>query len=73
MASLTPSEIQYQEANIHVNLSAALYGVGIGMFVATTFAVVSRIMCKRSLKAKLTSDDYMIMLALVSCENRAVK
>ncbi|MCJ1439411.1 hypothetical protein MMC27_008805 [Xylographa pallens] len=64
MASISPAEIQYQEANIHDNRSAALYGVGIGMFVATTVAVVSRIMCKKSLKSKLTSDDYMIMLAL---------
>ncbi|MCJ1382928.1 hypothetical protein MMC17_006041 [Xylographa soralifera] len=65
MANISLAEIQYQEANIHDNRSAALYGVGIGMFVATTIAVVSRIICKRSLKAKLTSDDYMIMLALI--------
>ncbi|MCJ1421393.1 hypothetical protein MMC32_007756, partial [Xylographa parallela] len=73
MASISPAELQYQEANIHDNRSAALYGVGIGMFVATTVAVVSRIMCKRSLKAKLTSDDYLIMLALVSHNHKAVK
>jgi len=35
------------------------------MFVATTMAVVSRIMCKRSLNAKLTFDDYLIMLGLI--------
>ncbi|MCJ1321323.1 hypothetical protein MMC15_006667, partial [Xylographa vitiligo] len=64
MANISPAEILYQEANSNDNRTATLYGVAIGMFVATTLAVISRVMCKRSLKAKLASEDYMIMLAL---------
>ncbi|MCJ1286774.1 hypothetical protein MMC26_006120 [Xylographa opegraphella] len=66
MAEISPQEIQYQEENINDNASGGLYASAITMMVVTATTVILRLLCKRKLNAKITVDDYCIILALVS-------
>ena len=65
MALVSPEEIRYQEANVNADASGGLYASSITMMVVTTTAVTLRLLCKRKLSAKVTLDDYCIMVALV--------
>ena len=72
MASVNLENLHYQLANIHDDRSGGFYAAAGSMMVVTTTAVVVRILCKRSTKTKLSSDDYVIIISLVRLRCQAI-
>ena len=66
MASLSPSEISYQESHVGENRSVEIITASAICLTAAYVAVVLRFVSRRLSKTALEGDDYTIMIALVS-------
>ena len=65
MASLTPSEIQYQLNHASEDRSANVIAAVTTCLCLATIAVGFRILARRMMKTPLGADDWMIVTALV--------
>ena len=66
MASLSPSDVRYQNAHIHDNKSTEII-VACGICLTAAYsAVILRFVSRRVGKTPLEADDYTIVAALVS-------
>ena len=65
MASLTPSEIQYQLSHASEDRSANIIAAVTTCLCLATIAVGFRILARRMMKTPLGADDWMILTALV--------
>ena len=65
MASLTPSEIQYQLSHASGDRSASVIAAVTTCLCLATIAVGFRILARRMMKTPLGADDWMILTALV--------
>ncbi|KAF9886602.1 hypothetical protein FE257_011242 [Aspergillus nanangensis] len=66
MGSLSPSEIQYEQAHIHETRQAAGYGVPIAFFILATASVFLRVISRRLHPTKLALDDYLAIAGLIA-------
>lgn len=60
-------EIEYQIAHIDDDRSGTLIASHIICLVLAGIAVCLRLICRRMSKAAIQADDYMIIVAFVSC------
>ena len=65
MASLTPSEIQYQLSHASDDRSANVIAAITTCLCLATIAVALRVLARRMMKTPLGADDWMIFTALV--------
>lgn len=65
MASLPPSEIQYEEAHIHQSQQAAAYGVPIAFFILAVCFICIRLVSRGMHRAKFALDDYLALAGIV--------
>ena len=65
MASLSPSEVQYQQEHIHEDKAANIIAACGICITAAYLAVILRFVSRRLSKTSLQSDDYTIVIALV--------
>ncbi|KAL8969484.1 MAG: hypothetical protein Q9183_001975 [Haloplaca sp. 2 TL-2023] len=63
--SLTPEQFQDQWENRHDDRSGDLLAAGIVMLVLPPIAVALRFYCRKTMKVKLSWDDYFIIVAQV--------
>lgn len=70
MASLSPSDVLYQQAHINENKSAEIITACAICLTAAYLAVVLRFVSRRISKTSLEADDYTIIAALVRCNLR---
>lgn len=66
MVQLSPSDIQYQLEHSHESRVHVLLVSQIICFVLAVTAVILRLVSRRLIKAPIQSDDYMILMALVT-------
>ncbi|KAI4099961.1 MAG: hypothetical protein LQ345_007474, partial [Seirophora villosa] len=65
MASLSPSEILYQQAHAHEDKSPRIIAASAVCLVAAFLAVIFRFVSRRMIKTSLQADDYTTLAALV--------
>ncbi|KAL8872096.1 MAG: hypothetical protein Q9174_002212 [Haloplaca sp. 1 TL-2023] len=63
--SLTEEQIQSQMEHINDDRSGDLLAAGIVMLILPPIAVVLRFYCRKTMKVKLSWDDYFIVIAQV--------
>lgn len=65
MASLTPSEMQYQLAHVAENRSGNVIAAVVTCLCLAFIAVGLRLFARKLMKTPLGADDWMIIVALV--------
>ena len=65
MASLTPSEITYEEAHINDNLSTTLIAICNVFTGIALLSVFARLLARRLARVQLGWDDYFAVAATV--------
>lgn len=70
MASLTPQQIQYMREHPDDDQRANLYACAACCLVLPYIAVALRFVARRRRNAAIKTDDFLILLALVSNESR---
>ena len=65
MASLTPSEITYEEAHMNDNLSTTLIAICNVFTGIALLSVFARLLARRLARARLGWDDYFAVAATV--------
>lgn len=65
MASLSSSDLLYQQTHVNENKSTEIITACVICLTAAYFAVILRFVSRRLSKTSLQADDYTIIVALV--------